>query len=308
MRIKIFYISILMLLGILGTGCQLWKQNYPTFSPVEAPVRVQATQDPLLWAYTFYQHKQFEQIIPWINTMEASGLLNYGPALDYTMGFLVALFQKYPEEIKNFENHVSRLTERAESVYVYALIYAANAETKRQLRVITDRNPYFKTYLGRAVPNVKINRVRSLNQLNILFGMFHATGDENHLHKILDCLSENQYRKSRDKNLIEINDVVIQQLADNCVRDSELFHYCESNEANFPSDISEDMELVLNSARSQIKINEETKAKEAQSPNKVAPATPTLILDSWEGTKEQTKTPDWVPSWNSENANSGSQQ
>ncbi len=237
-------ILITLTLGIL-TGCAI---QYPSFDPVlnnAQSVVPDATNDPLAWSSQFYRHKDFKRIGNWLAAMDKADLLKYEPGIHYTMGFLIAVLKEHPNETRHLDGQTYMLSVESEKILVYALFYANTPESKAQLRQLAVRRPENQAFIGKGVDEINIQRIYNLTQLNVAFGMFHATGKDELLQLLLHCLSEKDYRKSRSAALIEINDVAIAQFTNNCMTDPEMLRFFEENQNSVCSDLAYNFHLIV---------------------------------------------------------------
>lgn len=248
----------------------------PENRPSTLPTLTERLQEPLLWVMSFYQNQDVSQLASVIEQLDRSGFFESGGAQEYFTAFLVAVLRLKPQETADLASQCDFLEGNGETILACSLWIARTDESKAQLKRMAQTKSEYNQYLGVTPPAFLPQKITTITGLNASWGIFHASGDQRYLNMMIGCLDEDIYRKTDLVEMKQVNQLAVQILTDNCVRDPLVMNYCVNFSQDCPPSYQYDLDRMIGIAKKQLNAIAEEKIRESMR-TRPAPAAEPIV-------------------------------
>lgn len=145
------------------------------------------------WMNYYYLNPRPELTVPAIFRMSQRGLLTKGTARSRALGMLSGVFKQNPQSIQQWFELLNDLSVEERNTLWTALWYAGNNLARVSLKNLADKHNLLpgqetKPLLEKKPPELLHLDISSLTELDILWGRYTATGDEEYILRIMTAL------------------------------------------------------------------------------------------------------------------------
>ena len=207
-----------------------------------APVR-----DWPQWLAHYYQAPQVDQVVPAVFALSRSGYFEQVGQPATAIGFLSAVFAQNPDKVDGWMADFRDLPVVHQRLVASALWYSGLPGNERALRVLArsstpELRAEIEQLLSQGSAPVAATPVRSESSLNLQWGAFLATGDQQHIVNALAALGSGEPGLSRAARLA---------LAEKAAAHPRVYAICQAELARQPAGVRDQMRAALAEMKTQ---------------------------------------------------------
>ena len=197
------------------------------------------------WLAHYYQAPQADQVVTAVFALSRSGYFEGEGQPATAIGFLSAVFAQNPEKVDGWMAEFRNLPVAHQRLVASALWYSGLPAGDRQLRALAvDSSPEIRReveqMLGLGVTAVSKTPVLSEASLNLQWGAFLASGDQQHIVNALAALGSGEAGLSVAARTT---------LAEKAASHQRVYEICQAQLARQPAKVRDQMQTALASVK-----------------------------------------------------------
>lgn len=205
------------------------------------PASAESNRDWPRWMANYYQAPQPELVVPAVFALGRSGYFEQPGHSAIAVGFLSSVFSQNPDKVAGWMHAFQELPVTHQRLTAAALWYSGLPGNDRKLRALARQSsPELRAeidqLLARGVVPVNETPVLSVSSLNLQWGAFLASGEQQHIVTSLAALG------SADAAL---SSIVRSSLAQKAAGHQRVYEICQAQLASQPAGVGDQMRTAL---------------------------------------------------------------
>jgi hypothetical protein len=198
------------------------------------------------WLSHYYQNPEADQVVPAVFALSQSGYFD-GPGQPATsIGFLSAVFSQNPDKVDGWMAAFRHLPVAHQRLVASALWYSGLPHSDRPLRALARNSASMQgdidQLLAKGVTPVRDTAVLSESSLNLQWGAFLASGDQQHIVNALAALGSDTPGLSAKARY---------SLAQKAAAHQRVYEICQAELARQPANVRDQLRTALADVRVQ---------------------------------------------------------
>lgn len=211
------------------------------------PATAASNRDWSQWVSNYYQAPQPELVVPAVFALSKSGYFEQAGQPATAIGFLSAVFAQNPDKVSGWMRDFRDLPVAHQRLTAAALWYSGLPGSDRELRAIArTADPMLRAEIEQllvsAVVPVRDTPVLSESSLNLQWGAFLASGEQQHIVNTLAALGSGE---------AGLSSTVRSSLAMKASSHQRVYEICQAQLANQPAGVREQMRTALAGVKTQ---------------------------------------------------------
>jgi len=205
------------------------------------PASAAPNRDWAQWVSHYYQAPQPELVVPAVFALSQSGYFEQAGQPATAIGFLSAVFTQNPDKIAGWMRSFRDLPVAHQRLVAAALWYSGLPGNDRELRALARQsNPEVRgeveQLLAQPAVAVRASPVLSESSLNLQWGAFLASGEEQHIVNALAALGSQE---------AGLSSAVRTSLALKAASHQRVYEICQAQLSRQPAGVREQMRTAL---------------------------------------------------------------
>jgi hypothetical protein len=205
------------------------------------PASAGSNRDWSQWVSHYYEAPQPDLVVPAVFALSRSGYFEQAGQPATAIGFLSTVFAQNPDKVSGWMRAFRELPASHQRVTAAALWYSGLPGNDRGLRALARQSsPEVRTeieqLLATTVVPVSQTPVLSESSLNLQWGAFNASGEQQHIVNALAALGSGE---------TGLTSTVRNSLAQKATSHERVYEICQAQLANQPAGVRDQMRTAL---------------------------------------------------------------
>jgi len=210
-----------------------------------APASAASTRDWSQWVSNYYQAPQPELLVPAVFALSREGYFEQSGQPATAIGFLSSVFAQNPDKVAGWMTAFKELPASHQRLTAAALWYSGLPGSDRKLRALARQSSpalraEIEQLLASNVVSVSQTPVLSESSLNLQWGAFLASGQQQHIVNALAALGSNE---------AGLSSAVRTSLAQKAASHQRVYEICQAQLANQPAGVRDQLRTALAGVR-----------------------------------------------------------
>lgn len=211
------------------------------------PAAAEANRDWAQWVSHYYEAPQPDLVVPAVFGLSRSGYFEQAGQPATAIGFLSTVFAQNPDKVAGWMRAFKELPVSHQRLTAAALWYSGLPGNDRELRALARRSSpelraEIEQLLAKNVVPVRETPVLSESSLNLQWGAFTASGEQQHIVNTLAALGSGE---------AGLTSAVRNSLAQKATSHQRVYEICQAQLANQPAGVRDQMRTALAGVRTQ---------------------------------------------------------
>jgi hypothetical protein len=211
------------------------------------PASAAPTRDWSQWLSHYYEAPQADQVVPAVFALSRSGYFEGSGQPATAIGFLSAVFAQNPDKVDGWMAAFRNLPMAHQRLVASAFWYSGLPGSDRPLRALarnsnSEMRGEIEHLLAQGATPVRETPVLSEGSLNLQWGAFLASGDQQHIVNALTALGSNEPGLST---------VARYALAEKAATHQRVYEICQAQLAHQPANVRDQMQTALADVKAQ---------------------------------------------------------
>jgi|SRR5208282_113733 hypothetical protein len=201
------------------------------------------------WMMHYYQHPQPDITVSAIEFMSREGTLSKAAAQPPIAAFLAQVFAQNPEKVQGWQTRLSAGGEDESRMMALAFWISGNEPLLKAMAGGPSASvaEYAKKLLSDRAPDLLKDEITNAGFLDMLWGSFFATGDEQYVLRIISAVP--LAKTEGDVTKMLIGGAARWSLTSNAVQHPKVMEICEAELKRLPDDQKPALQEVIKTAR-----------------------------------------------------------
>jgi hypothetical protein len=194
------------------------------------------------WLNSYYQHPQPEKVVQAAYGLDREGYFQQPGATATAIGFFSTVFAAHPEKVDGWFANFRNLPVSEQRIMASALWYSGNAKGEQKLVTLArsaspETRQEIEQLVAKPAMDVVSTPVQSDSSMNLQWGAFLASGEEQNVTNILAAIGRGQ-----------IGDSARVSLAFNASQHDRVMQICRAQLDKQPNEVRSVLRAVINDA------------------------------------------------------------
>lgn len=209
------------------------------------PASAASNRDWSQWVSNYYQAPQPELVVPAVFALSQSGYFEQAGQPATAIGFLSAVFAQNPDKVSGWMHAFRDLPVAHQRLAAAALWYSGLPGSDRELRLAArnsapELRAEIEQLLARGAVSVRETPVLSESSLNLQWGAFLASGEQQHIVNALAALGSGE---------VGLSNAVRTSLAQKAAGHQRVYEICQAQLASQPAGVRDQLRTALAGVR-----------------------------------------------------------
>jgi hypothetical protein len=214
---------------------------------VAVPASAESNRDWAQWVSHYYEAPQPDLVVPAVFALSRSGYFEQAGQPATAIGFLSTVFAQNPDKVAGWMRAFRELPISHQRLTAAALWYSGLPGNERGLRALArhsspELQAELDELLAKKVVPVRETPVLSESSLNLQWGAFNASGEQQHIVNALAALGSSE---------AGLTSTVRNSLAQKATSHERVYEICQAQLANQPAGVRDQLRTALAGIKSQ---------------------------------------------------------